>query len=1154
MIFICYRREDTGALVTNLHRRLVERFGEEHVFVDFKDIPPGEPWPDTLRRKLEESRVLLAIIGPEWGDARFTTGKQRGRLRLDDPDDWVRQEICTAIRRRNQTRVVVVRIDDATLPETEWNCELDRLPDLQHARIRNQGDFERDFIDLCDWLERQIPELKRGVDGRQEEVAATAVAHAEPSHRRLEHYLATELHQVASIQLPLILQNGQPVVAPIDELRIDLPLIVNHEHAPAGPQSASLWIGREVLSIHELFRSTHTNALLVDRASRFDDIRRDCDIGDKLAPGSRLVVVGDPGCGKSTLLQWITHYYASLFTAGPRPDDGAVAGSPPLPVRDWVPVMILCRDLASQALPTRFADLLRIHLKLRQFSDTIIASLIPSFERLLEQGRAILLIDGLDEIPRSDQRIEFCKLLTLTANRFPDAPIVVTSRVVGFQAVRDELAARYDHLLVGPLDRSAKQAFIERWSKLIGWKEEGAAKLVQQVCNSRVTAKLTENVFLLAMVAQIQLLDHKLPGRRVDIYRRTVQLMIQRRQPFAGPPLSVNELIPHLEFLAYRMRKLGVQRCSETEVVSAFNELRRLEPDEVVLQTRTPQELLRACIDSVGILNMAGVETDRRGFDRQVIQFFHQSFQEYFAGQAINHGHDAAGREGPVARLRDLLATIEIREREVDIWGEYKIVEPVIADYWQEAVRMGIADLEPEEANDAILMLLPDPTTSEHETRPRAVFALQCLADEPQVSEQTVLSVFDAAIDCLDEADGFNTVLHTWMDEALAAVSESVFGQRLHDRMLEGFIHSRGTQRERLGCCMILRSGGDSVPVTSWNAEALLAAMVPGLTSDRQAERVQTALELMYRFYLSQGKLGFLPPDQQERLQTALSSAFSTDEASECAAMWALLWLTGAKIRTQGINPDDASDTALSTDFVLLNPQTAAKIETILRRPDLDASTLAFGCRVLTRKKGADPVIHQRDWIHALAVIADGVTPRRDLPPIRPASPPDSVEWITDRLNSGLPLQYSGRMAQSLGSFGIYVPAMVEPLRFLFTSETYSLDERDEALIYLAMIGTSEVASILIGAADTPPSSQQNDYPYSRGLFGLLLLDDVDILAEQFRKALPHSDLNAYAYGLAGSRNPRGRPLLDGLRYHANENIRAAVELALARPWVSPPR
>ncbi len=1152
MIFISYRREDSKAEVTHLHRRLTERFGEEHVFVDFNDIPPGEKWPDTLRQKLENSCVLLAIVGPDWGDARFATGKKKGRLRLDDPEDWVRQEICTAIRRGKETRVVVVPVDHTTLPETEWNCELDELPKLQHAPIRNQGDFERDFNQLCDWLEKQVPELKLVAESRRHVAVATTLTSmpGHPTDLAIRSYLVAEVRNHASIQLPLISQNGQPVIALINDLRIDLPLIISHEHSPINLQAGSLWIGHEILSIYDHFRSTHTNALLVDRASRF----RRHPPGLRYWPKAR---TRQPPRGRRR--------------SGVRKDHPASMDRPPLriAVRQRGPAdelfggesatlagpgLAACHDSLSGLRRATSTDPAcrdpGIHLKLRQFSDSTISGFVPHFERLLEQGRAILLIDGLDEIPKWEERIEFCKFLTSIANRFPDAPIVVTSRVVGFQAVREELASRFDHLLVGPLDRSAKGQFIERWSKLIGWNANQAISLIQKVCYSRVTAKLTENIFLLAMVAQIQVLDHKVPDRRVDIYRRAVQLMLQRRRPFAGTPLSLNELIPHLEFLAYWMRKKGVQRCIDSEVIYAFRELRRLESDEPVLQTRSPEELLRACIDSVGLLNVAGTETDRRGFDRLVIQFFHQSFQEYFAGQAIKHGTDAAGSEGAVARLRDLLATIEVREREVSIFNRYKIVEPVIADYWQEAVRMGIADLKPDEADDAILMLLPGPTTPPREARPRAVFALQCLADEPPVGEQTVAAVFEAVIDCLEDSDGFNSKQNTWMDEALAAVRESVFGKALVDRFLEGFIQSREDQRDRIGCCLFDMVSEARVAVALENAETMIATATTGIAASDRTERVRAAFQLASRCYTTNGELGFLTPSQQKRLTETLVVALSADEATGSAAIWALAWLTGAANRRRGNRLSEMHKPKPTAKFALLDRASTRKVEEFLQRPSLDTLFLSVGCLVLTRENGVDLVAEQFDWIYELARVADGNLAHRLVPLPGPTGRLASVEWIRARLNTDLPMRDLASIAVTLGSFGVFVPEMIHPLRDRFLSKRQTEDARDEAVTYLGLIGGSEVASILIKAADTPPV-EEDAYLYERGLLGLLLLDDIDVLAEQIRKALPHSDLNAYAYGLAGSRDPRGKVLLAQMRNDSSERIRRAVEKAFAVPWMS---
>lgn len=55
--------------------------------------------------------------------------------------------------------VIPVLVDDAKLPETKWGCELDKLRELQHARIRNMSDFDRDFTDLCDRIEKYVPDL-----------------------------------------------------------------------------------------------------------------------------------------------------------------------------------------------------------------------------------------------------------------------------------------------------------------------------------------------------------------------------------------------------------------------------------------------------------------------------------------------------------------------------------------------------------------------------------------------------------------------------------------------------------------------------------------------------------------------------------------------------------------------------------------------------------------------------------------------------------------------------------------------------------------------------------------------------------------------------------------------------------------------------------
>jgi hypothetical protein len=252
------------------------------------------------------------------------------------------------------------------------------------------------------------------------------------------------------------------------------------------------------------------------------------------------------------------------------------------------------------------------------------------------------------------------------------------------------------------------------------------------------------------------------------------------------------------------------------------------------------------------------------------------------------------------------------------------------------------------------------------------------------------------------------------------------------------------------------------------------------------------------------------------------------------------------------LSPQALVEYYLHTDLKELEPVDIREIEQALQSATLDASTLAQGCILLRKEKGLDLIINQLDWILELAYIADGNKPRYFLPTLRPTGRLASTAWMKELLKQGLPGHYSGSVALTLGAFGIFIPEIVPPLKFLFTNSKYAIESRDAALIYLSLIGSSEVVSMFIQAADTPQS--EDDYLHSRGLFGLLIIDNVDVFAAQLSKALPHTDLTAYAYGLAGSRNPQGRVLLEEMKNHPNERVRAARESALNRAWISAPR
>lgn len=112
-IFLSYRRQDSSSATGRLADRLEDHFGPGRVFRDHDSISPGADFTEAIRRAINTSTVMLAIIGPDWLDAR----DDQGRRRLDQDGDFVRQEIETALK--SGVPVVPVLVEGAKMPSRE---------------------------------------------------------------------------------------------------------------------------------------------------------------------------------------------------------------------------------------------------------------------------------------------------------------------------------------------------------------------------------------------------------------------------------------------------------------------------------------------------------------------------------------------------------------------------------------------------------------------------------------------------------------------------------------------------------------------------------------------------------------------------------------------------------------------------------------------------------------------------------------------------------------------------------------------------------------------------------------------------------------------------------------------------------------------------
>jgi HEAT repeat protein len=421
----------------------------------------------------------------------------------------------------------------------------------------------------------------------------------------------------------------------------------------------------------------------------------------------KAVILGAPGSGKTMLAS----YFALMLCQSNPSQIGLPAED------DWLPIVVRIRDWILQP-KMGLLEYLRSNAEAN-----LACKELPTgfFEHWLERGRALILLDGLDEVVDEAQRRKVAEQIETFLHQYQDNPAVITSRPAGYRWDFFNLD-EFPHYTLESFDDKQVAAFIDHWydSRL---KEDPAqadrrkADLQKAFARNERIRLLAKNPLLLTIITLIHRYQAELPRQRCKLYEKAVETLLTSWD--SGKEIKLYSqvlLFLKSDDLLYILKKLAywIHAQGSTGEIEGGT---LIDKDELIRWLRKEIQPLKKCeaheakgeaerfIDFIqrrtGLLN-------EQGRDRYA--FVHKTFQEYLTAEEI---FDRADVEDDTE-----IILAHFRQHLHD-------------QHWREVLLLLVSKLKGKKAQKAIQAVLDAGSEYEQWLHRDLLFAGWCLTEDP---------------------------------------------------------------------------------------------------------------------------------------------------------------------------------------------------------------------------------------------------------------------------------------------------------------------------------------------------------------------------------------------------------------------------------------